>query len=83
METYWLQLTGTSMGTPVACVYATTSFGHHKNTEILTMFQPNLCFYRKNIDDILGVWLPLNQGKLNSWQQFKDTLNNGFIKMGH
>jgi hypothetical protein len=58
METYWLQLTGTAMGTPVACVYATITFGNHENTEILTTFQPNLVHYKRYNDDILGIWLP-------------------------
>jgi hypothetical protein len=30
-NTYWLQLSGTAMGTPSACLYATTSFGQHEN----------------------------------------------------
>jgi hypothetical protein len=29
-NTYWLQLTGTAMGTPVACAYATVTFGQYE-----------------------------------------------------
>jgi hypothetical protein len=31
-DTYWLQLTGTAMGTPAACAYATITFGHFENS---------------------------------------------------
>jgi hypothetical protein len=44
-----LQLAGTAMGTPVACSYATISFGHHENTKILEEFQPNLLYYKRYI----------------------------------
>jgi hypothetical protein len=41
-DSHWIQLSGTTMGTPVACAYATMSYGHFENTEILTTFEPNL-----------------------------------------
>jgi len=41
-DTFWLQLTGTAMGTLVACTYAMISFGQYENKEILPEFQPNL-----------------------------------------
>jgi len=70
MDTYWLQLTGTGMGTPVACVYAKITFGNHENTENLTTFQPNLVYYKRYIDDILGIWLPPRHNRNNTWQEF-------------
>jgi hypothetical protein len=54
-DTFWLQLAGTAMGTPVAYSYAMISFGHHVNTNILQEFRPNLLYYRRYIDDILGI----------------------------
>jgi hypothetical protein len=57
-DTFWLQLTSTAMGTPVACSYATISFGYYKNTNILQEFHSNLLYYRRYIDDILGIWIP-------------------------
>jgi hypothetical protein len=50
-DTYWLQLSGTAMGTPVACAYATVTFGHYKNTTILPEFAPQLLYYKLYIDD--------------------------------
>jgi len=37
-NTYWLQLTHTAMGTPVACAYATVTFGQYENTTILPKY---------------------------------------------
>ncbi len=57
-DTNWLQLAGTAMGTPVACSDATVSFGQYENTTILTQFRPNLLYYKRYIDDMIGIWLP-------------------------
>jgi hypothetical protein len=46
-NTYWLQLTGTAMGTPTACSYATIAYGQHENSAILTTFRPYLFYYRR------------------------------------
>jgi len=37
-DTYWLQLTGTAMGTPAACSYATITYGQHENSQIFPKF---------------------------------------------
>ena len=37
-DTYWLQLTGTAMGTSVACMVATIYFSYHEETRILPVF---------------------------------------------
>jgi len=75
-NTYWLQLTGTAMGTPVACSYATVSYGQHENKNILTTFSPNLLYYRRYIDDIFGIWLPPTSENDDTWEHFKRELNN-------
>jgi hypothetical protein len=49
---YWLQLIGTTMGTPAACAYATISYGQHENDIILPRFVPQLLYYKRYIDDI-------------------------------
>jgi hypothetical protein len=68
-ETFWLQLTGTAMGTPTACSYATITFGQHENSKILPKFNQHLIYYKRYIDDVFGVW---NE----AWEQFKMELNN-------
>ena len=37
-DTYWLQLTGTAMGTSLACIYATIYFSYHEETRILPVY---------------------------------------------
>jgi hypothetical protein len=75
-DTFWLQHTGTEMGTPVACTYAMISFGQYENKEILPEFQPNLIYYKRFIDDILGIWLPTPNENEDNWEHFKTKLNN-------
>ena len=75
-DTYWLQLSGTAMGTPVACAYATVTFGHYENTTILPEFAPQLLYYRRYIDDIIGIWLPPTYHQTATWDRFQERLNN-------
>ena len=37
-DTYWLQLTGTAMGTSLACIYATMYYSYHEETRILPVY---------------------------------------------
>jgi len=71
-DTSWLQLQGTAMGTPAAPLYSIITFGIHENTQILNNFQQNLFFYRRYIDDILGIWVESSE---TDWQEFKVKLN--------
>jgi len=64
------------MGMPVACAYATVTFGHYENTTILMEFAPQLLYYRCYIDDIIGIWLPPDHNQTSVWNRFQDTLNN-------
>jgi hypothetical protein len=63
------------MGTPPACTYATLYFTPHENN--LLEKYPELQFYRRYIDDIIGIWVPLDAvNDYNRWQQYKNELNN-------
>ena len=42
---FWQQLSGAAMGTPAACAYATITYGHFENSNILPNFRKNLMYY--------------------------------------
>jgi len=76
-DTYWLQTSGTAMGTPVACAYATITYGHYENSILLPNFKSNLLYYRRYIDDIFRIWIPPTTGNNTEvWESFKKQLNN-------
>jgi len=74
-DTYWLQKSGTAMGTPAACAYATISFGHYENKHILTTFSDNFIYYKRYIDDVFDIWLPPAENNQSTWNTFKRALN--------
>jgi hypothetical protein len=71
-DTFWIQLQGTAMGTPAEPLYSILSYSHHENSQILNKFNNNLIYYKRFIDDVLGVWLPTTE---LDWLEFKSTLN--------
>ena len=75
-DTYWIQLSGTAMGTPVACSYATVTYGQHENTAILPEFSNNLLYFKRYIDDIFGIWIPSDNQNTKTWESFKTALNS-------
>ena len=72
-DTYWLQLDGTAMGTPTACLHATISYGVHERNKILPSYSKYLLFYKRFIDDVIGIW----DGSDNeTWEQFQQAMNS-------
>lgn len=71
-DTFWLQLSGTAMGTSLACIYATIYYSYHEETKLLTEFaqsntaaedaliyqqrRPALLLYARLIDDAVQIW---------------------------
>ena len=55
-DTNWLQLSGTAMGTPPACNYATLFFAIHEDRILPS--HPNIACYKRYIYDVCGVWVP-------------------------
>ena len=74
-DLYFLQLLGTAMGTSAACMWATIYFAVHENGTLLENFQLNLLLFRRFIDDIFGIWIPLGDDT-TTWKAFKDDTNN-------
>ena len=75
-DTYWLQLDGTAMGTPTACLYATISYGVHERNKLLPSYQAFLKLYLRFIDDVFGIWIPSNDGHDElHWSNFQKTMN--------
>jgi hypothetical protein len=79
-DTFWRQLRGTAMGTSTAVNYANLYVGLLEVTQLLRKFKRQLLFYRRFIDDGIGVWLcddPLIWASflkcLNTWGSLKWT----------
>jgi hypothetical protein len=64
------------MGTPCACIYATNTYGCHKQTKILPHRTKNLALLGRFIDDMLGIWTRSEE----EWPHFKESLQ-GFDKL--
>jgi hypothetical protein len=79
-DTYFHQIEGTAMGTPPAPPYATLFFAIHEETFLnpQSPFANNLFFYKRFIDDVLGIWLPEPTTATNNskWLDFQATMNN-------
>ena len=75
-DTHWKQRTGCAMGTPPAPPYATLYFAVWEAT-LLTEFGDNLFFLRRYIDDLLGIWVPMDPDTdLTTWNHFQRRLND-------
>jgi len=75
-DTFWLQLSGTTMGTPAACAYATITSGQHENSRIFPTYSQHLLYYKRYIDDIFGIWIPPERNSQEVWTTFKEEINN-------
>ena len=54
-DTYWKQLSGTAMGTPPACMWATLFFNSHEKY-LRVCHSRHLLEWARYIDDRIGVW---------------------------
>ncbi len=76
-DTYWLQLTGTAMGTPPAPAYATIYFAIHEMRCILDRFGKYLLFYKRYLDDVFGIWYcPDAKTDKQEWAAFQHAMNS-------
>jgi hypothetical protein len=73
-NTFWLQLNGTAMGVSPSCVYATLYYAVHE-AYFITKY-PELQFYKRYIDDVIGIWIPKTDSDNQRWQEFQQDMNN-------
>ena len=74
-STWWKQLIGRAMGTSCTCIYATILFAYYEQKHIRPKYRKNFLLYKRQIDDILGVWIN-NPDDPDAWTRFKADLNS-------
>lgn len=78
-DLYFLQLTGTAMGTSAACMWATIYFAI-REAFLLRKYKEELSvlsFYKRFIDDVFGIWI----GTQERYLEFQEGVNNfGILK---
>ena len=70
------QMNGTAMGTPPAPPYATIYYELHE-AKFLPQYQKHVVFYKRFIDDVLGIWLPHPNRNINAKlsEEFTTSMN--------
>ena len=76
-ERFFVQLTGTAMGTPPAPPYATLYFYLHER-KIIPKYQNNILFYNRYIDDAFFIWDNSKPSSNHNWME----LQQDFDKFG-
>ena len=76
-DTYWLQTDGTAMGTSAACMYAMLYYAYHERQSILPTHGRNLLYFKRFIDDVLGVWIG---NATDEWDSFQSLLAFGSLQ---
>jgi hypothetical protein len=74
-DTYWRQRRGCAMGTSSAVNYACLYVGLLEVRRLLPRYNDHLLFYRRFIDDGIGVWID-TPGDPFAWRSFMQCLNN-------
>ena len=74
-DTYWRQISGTGMGIAPAPPWATIYYAIHEN-RVLPRWSSNVIFYRRFIDDIIGIWACNECAEHDNalWTQFKSEM---------
>ena len=70
-EKYYEQISGTSMGTPCACSYATIYYGYHERTKIIPTFGTHLKYFKRFIDDGFGILNIPIENQQTIWKEFE------------
>ncbi|KAL7502226.1 hypothetical protein ACHAXN_000240, partial [Cyclotella atomus] len=75
-DIYNKQVSGTAMGTPPAPPWATCTYGNHES-RIIPIWADRVPFYRRFIDDVIGLWHQHQDTKQNDklWDKYVRDLN--------
>ena len=74
-DKFWVQLSGTAMGAPPAPMYATIYFAIHEQN-IIPEYNQNLIFYRRFIDDTIGIWYDASTNSSLHFKQLQADFDN-------
>ena len=77
-DTYWLQLIGCAMGTSAAVNYSYIYVGLLEVNVLLVNYKKYLLFYKRFIDDGIGVW----NCKVAGWKEAFDSLMSALNSFG-
>jgi len=74
-DTYWRQRSGCAMGTSTAVNYSYLYVGSLETFVLLTKYKNNFLYYKRFIDDVIGVWLP-SPDSPDTWNNVLTDINN-------
>jgi len=74
-DTTWRQISGCAMGTSAAVNYSYLYVGRLETHILLKRYQANLLYYKRFIDDVIGVWMD-DPAHPEAWDDFFRDLNN-------
>ena len=84
-EKYFIQKTGTAMGTPCACILATIYYSIHEEY-LISKYSGNLLYFRRFIDDCFYIW-KLNGNTstaMENYNNFKKEMDHyGLLRWTH
>ena len=69
---YFVQINACAIGVNCAVNYMTLYFGYKEEFELLLTYFNSLFFYKRQVDDVLGLW----KGNLNDFKNLKKDFNN-------
>lgn len=74
-DTYWRQILGCAMGTSTAVNYSYLYVGSLEIQILLQKYGGHLLYFKRFVDDIIGIWLPSTYHP-NAWESFLQDINN-------
>ena len=72
-DLFFLQLIGTAMGTSAAVMWATLYYAYHEVHTLIPAHGQFLLYFKRFIDDILGIWIG---NTTTEWESFRNEVDN-------